>query len=158
MRDMLPKHDIDILDLKPSSRKFKNALRSSRQQCNKSFKDACLKFIHLRYYPPGLILQYLDCQGRNREKIIELLDLNYSSNISRFSNDILKCEPLLFSTRNHRTALVDALTKLKDRCLHDYAKRFVKQYSFYPHSSPVTKMCLSKDGRKSVAFLQRKLI
>lgn len=150
MKDLLSRHDANILELNSSNPKFKNAVRSRRQQSTKSFKDAVLKFIHLRYYPPGLILQYLDCQGRNKEKVIELLELNYSSNISRFSNDILKSEPLLFSTRNHRTALVDALTKLKERCLHDYSKRFVKQYSFFPHSSPVTKLCLSKDGKKLV--------
>ncbi|ODN00066.1 Dynein assembly factor with WDR repeat domains 1 [Orchesella cincta] len=127
-------------------RRYKS-LKSSRQ---KPFKDVILKFIHLRYYPPGLILQYLDCQGKLKEKVIELLELSYTSNISRFSNEVLKAEPLLFSTKNHRTALVDALTKLKDRCLHDYAKRFVKQYAFFPHSCPVTNMCLSKDGKRCI--------
>lgn len=139
---------IDIVDMKPSSRKVKVVGHSGRHQGSNSkmFKDTILKFIHLRYYPPGLILQYLDCQGRNKEKTIELLELNYSSNVSKISNDILKNDPLLFSTRTQKTALVDALTKLKERCLHDYGKRFVKQYSFGAHSSPVTTMCLSKDG------------
>lgn len=117
---------------------------------NQVSKDAVLKFIHLRYHPPGLILQYLDYQGSVKEKVVELLDLNYASSVSKFSAEILKMEPLLFSTRNQRKALTGALDKLREKCLHDYGKRFVKQYSFYPHTSPVTQMCLSKDGKQFI--------
>jgi len=52
-----------------------------------------LKRFLLRYYPPGIILEYLRSNGEIETKSIDLLNLTPATNIEVLANQILFEEP-----------------------------------------------------------------
>ncbi len=54
-----------------------------------------LKKFLLRYYPPGIILEYVKSNGETEVKSIDLLNLNESTNVEELVDEILDEEPLI---------------------------------------------------------------
>ena len=106
-----------------------------------------LTWIHLRYFPPGLILESTnDSTKKTTEKMIDLIDFTHTSNLDDTARDLMRTETLL--TLNNKPTLVQCLEKLKFRCKPDYRKRFSVRGSFKTHSLPVLGACISRNGSK----------
>jgi dynein assembly factor with WDR repeat domains 1 len=58
-----------------------------------------LKRFLLRYYPPGIILEYLRSNQETETKSIDLLNLTPQTNIEVLANQILFEEPAISQTR-----------------------------------------------------------
>jgi dynein assembly factor with WDR repeat domains 1 len=58
-----------------------------------------LKRFHLRYNPPGIILEYLRKNGEIETKSIDLLNLTPETDIDRLIDQILLEEPLISENR-----------------------------------------------------------
>lgn len=54
-----------------------------------------LKKLLLRYYPPGVILEYAKSNGEIEVKSIDLLNLNETTNVEELVDEILKEEDLI---------------------------------------------------------------
>ncbi len=54
-----------------------------------------LKKFQLRYYPPGIVLEYTKSNGELEIKSIDLLNLNEETNIPELVDEILSEEPLI---------------------------------------------------------------
>ena len=52
------------------------------------------KFL-LRYYPPGIILEYVKSNGESEIKSIDLLNLNENTIVDELVDEILNEEPLI---------------------------------------------------------------
>jgi len=106
-----------------------------------------LKWIHLRYHPPGLALQYSNERTiKLNTKMLNLLDFNRFSNLEETAEDLMRTEKLL--TRRNRAPLVKCLQKLQDRCLPDFKKKFKLQRSIRTHSMLINCARISRDGSK----------
>lgn len=54
-----------------------------------------LKKFLLRYYPPGIILEYIKSNGEKEIKSIDLLNLNEQTDVDELVDEILNEEPLI---------------------------------------------------------------
>lgn len=54
-----------------------------------------LKKFLLRYYPPGIILEYLKSNGEIEVKSIDLLNLSEETKVNELVDEILNEEPLI---------------------------------------------------------------
>ncbi|XP_017740968.1 PREDICTED: dynein assembly factor with WDR repeat domains 1-like [Rhinopithecus bieti] len=64
-----------------------------------------LKSFLLRYYPPGIMLEY-EKHGELKTKSIDLLDLGPSTDISALVEEIQKAEPLITASRTEQVKLL----------------------------------------------------
>lgn len=69
-----------------------------------------LKKFLLRYYPPGIILEYVKSNGEIEVKSIDLLNLGEDTNAEELVDDILNEEPLIPRSKKHY--LVTLIQKL----------------------------------------------
>lgn len=69
-----------------------------------------LKKFLLRYYPPGIILEYVKTNGEPEIKSIDLLNLNEETNVNELVDEILSEEPLIPQSKKHY--LVNLIEKL----------------------------------------------
>ena len=69
-----------------------------------------LKKFLLRYYPPGIILEYIKSNGETEIKSIDLLNLNEHTNVDELVEEILAEEPLIPASKKHY--LVNLIEKL----------------------------------------------
>lgn len=69
-----------------------------------------LKKFLLRYYPPGIILEYVKSNGQIEVKSIDLLSLGEDTNAEELVDDILNEEPLIPRSKKHY--LVTLIQKL----------------------------------------------
>lgn len=104
---------------------------------------AKLKWIHLRYFPPGLILQ---CANDSTMKRIDLLDFDDGSNVDETARRLVITQPLLASS--HKPMLTDCLQRLQKRCKPNFGKQFYLCRSFKTHPLPILCSCFNKDGTK----------
>jgi hypothetical protein len=112
-----------------------------------------LTWIHLRYYPPGLILESKnEGNGKTTEKMIDLMDFTQFSNLETTAQDLMKGESLF--TLNNKPTLIQCLEKLKFRCKPDYRKRFGLRHSIKTHCLPVLGACVSRSGSKYAEFFK----
>lgn len=81
-----------------------------------------LKKLMLRFYPPGLILQYEAVGGFPKQKPIDLLDLSADTDLEVMVTQILSQEPLLGEGK--RPLLRQALQRLVDKQLEPQASQF----------------------------------
>lgn len=84
-----------------------------------------LKKFLLRYYPPGIILEYVKNNGEQETKSIDLLNLTEETDIDELVDDILKEEPLI--PVNKRSYLVELIL----------SKLVVKYQNCKPKSSKI---------------------
>ena len=54
-----------------------------------------LKRFLLRYYPPGIILEYVRSNGEQETKSIDLLNLSIETNVDELVNEIVLEEPII---------------------------------------------------------------
>jgi dynein assembly factor with WDR repeat domains 1 len=69
-----------------------------------------LKKFLIRYYPPGIILEYIKSNGETEVKSIDLLNLNETTNVDELVEEILAEEPLIPHSKKHY--LVNLIQKL----------------------------------------------
>lgn len=69
-----------------------------------------LKKFLIRYYPPGIILEYIKSNGETEVKSIDLLNLNEQTNVDELVDEILAEEPLIPQSKKHY--LVTLINKL----------------------------------------------
>jgi len=58
-----------------------------------------LKRFLLRYYPPGIILEYVRSNGEMETKSIDLLNLSQDTDVDQLVNEILMEEPIITENR-----------------------------------------------------------
>lgn len=54
-----------------------------------------LKRFLLRYYPPGITIEYIKSNGEKEIKSIDLLNLNEHTDVDELVDEILNEEPLI---------------------------------------------------------------
>ncbi|KAJ0182820.1 hypothetical protein K1T71_002189 [Dendrolimus kikuchii] len=103
--------------------------------------------IHLRYHPPGLILEYLQ-KGAIRSKDIDLLDLNSNSDTKEIAKCLYNKEALI--TEDVREQIEQCLEILKKRIEHEgpTGKRFYIYKTLMTHLLPLTNVAFDKSGNK----------
>ena len=69
-----------------------------------------LKKFLLRYYPPGIILEYATSNGEKEVKSIDLLNLNENTNVEELVDEILQEENLIPDSKRHY--LVELINRL----------------------------------------------
>lgn len=72
-----------------------------------------LKRFLVRYYPPGIILEYTRSNGEQETKSIDLLNLSKETDIDQLANEIIMEEPII--TVNRRPQLISLIQKLIDK-------------------------------------------
>lgn len=104
-----------------------------------------LKRFLLRYYPPGIILEFRD----QSSKQIDLLNLDESTDVNHFADKILSEEPLISVRKKHHVvALLSKILERKklDTVIDDY-------YLFRTlraHILPLTNAAFNKNGDKFI--------
>ncbi|KAB1279281.1 Dynein assembly factor with WDR repeat domains 1 [Camelus dromedarius] len=80
-----------------------------------------LKSLLLRYYPPGIMLEY-ENSGELKTKSIDLLDLDPSTDINALVEEIQKAEPLITASRSDQVKLLiqRLQNKLKQHSNHKF--------------------------------------
>jgi len=106
-----------------------------------------LKKFLLRYYPPGLILEYE--QGAIlKQKVVDLLHLTPESDVDVVITQIIRAEPLV--TEQRRGALQKLLQKLVDKQRTDRAQEFSLFKVLRAHILPLTNCAFNKSGDKFI--------
>ncbi|KAL0211828.1 hypothetical protein RCL1_005454 [Eukaryota sp. TZLM3-RCL] len=96
------------------------------------------KFISLRHYPPGIILEY----SSGRTLTINLLNLSQDSDFFDVLNHILSSEPRLASKQEKLSSLI---SELKTKLLEFYPLDFSLVQTFQPHKSPITHVSADRE-------------
>ena len=102
-----------------------------------------LKRLLLRYYPPGIVLEYLRSSGALETRTIDILSLTDSSNLSHLASEIIAKEPLLSESR--RQLLEEMLLKLVVRQSQS-ADFFRVSKVLSSHVLPLTNCAFNKKG------------
>ncbi|XP_017790200.1 PREDICTED: dynein assembly factor with WDR repeat domains 1-like [Habropoda laboriosa] len=103
-----------------------------------------LKFL-LRYFPPGLALEYT--QGQDvKTKMIDLLDLSAETDIRALAESIKAAEPVI--TENVMEQLVETLQKLQAKVCDTNTKRYYKYKTLHTHLLPLTNVAFDKLGKR----------
>lgn len=58
-----------------------------------------LRRFYLRYYPPGIILEYVRSNGEQETKSIDLLNLSAETDIDSLVHEIVLEEPIITESR-----------------------------------------------------------
>ena len=115
-----------------------------------------LKKFLLRYYPPGIILEYQRNNGEPETKSIDLLNLTEeystvtSTNVDELVDDILQEEPLI--PANKRGYLVElihstpVLLELQAKMLANKVQEFGVFKRLKAHQQPLTNCAFNKGG------------
>ncbi|KAI5632056.1 dynein assembly factor with WDR repeat domains 1 [Phthorimaea operculella] len=105
--------------------------------------------IHLRYYPPGIILEYTQ-KGDTKHKEIDLLNLDSETNITELADSLQIKEILL--TKDVRAHLEQCLDILKKRIEHEgpAGKRFYIYKTLMTHVLPLTNVAFDKSGKQCI--------
>uniref|UniRef100_A0A4W4FP27 Dynein assembly factor with WD repeat domains 1 n=1 Tax=Electrophorus electricus TaxID=8005 RepID=A0A4W4FP27_ELEEL len=102
-----------------------------------------LKRLHIRYYPPGIILDY-EKGGQQRTKSIDFLDLTPDTDVNDLLADIRRVEPLITASR---TDQVKALIKrLQDKLSQRDERKFYLFKALQAHILPLTNVAFNKSG------------
>ncbi|XP_058810322.1 dynein assembly factor with WDR repeat domains 1-like isoform X3 [Phymastichus coffea] len=102
------------------------------------------KFL-LRYYPPGIALEYT--QGGNiKRKMIDLLDLTANTDIRSLADNIKATEPII--TDGVMEQLIDTLQRLQTKVSDEEIKQFYKYKTLKTHLLPITNISFDKLGKR----------
>ncbi|XP_066901963.1 dynein assembly factor with WD repeat domains 1 isoform X3 [Halyomorpha halys] len=102
------------------------------------------KFL-LRYFPPGLGLEYSQ-GGKIKKKMINLLDLTTSTDIINVGKTIMDNELLV--TKSVKPQLLAVLAKLQKKLFDDINNLYTQHCTLDYHDMPITQVALNKDGSK----------
>mmetsp|Transcript_24626 Transcript_24626/g.58582 ORF Transcript_24626/g.58582 Transcript_24626/m.58582 type:complete len:183 (-) Transcript_24626:1355-1903(-) len=109
---------------------------------------AKLKKFLLRYYPPGIILEY-EQEGRRKQKNIDLLDLHQGTDVEVVLSHMIREEPLLSEQR--RPALRQLVHRLQEKMASDvYQSSFNLVKVLRAHILPLTNCAFNKSGDRFI--------
>ena len=103
-----------------------------------------LKKFLLRYYPPGIILEYQKSNGETEIKSIDLLNLNEDTVVPQLVDEILNEEPLIPSSKKHY--LVKLIDKLVEKVTNNKYQNFKLFKQLKAHKQPLTNCAFNKYG------------
>ncbi|XP_032713299.1 dynein assembly factor with WDR repeat domains 1 isoform X2 [Lontra canadensis] len=102
-----------------------------------------LKGLLLRYYPPGIMLEY-EKSGELRTKSIDLLNLSSSTDVNALVEEIQKAEPLITASRSDQVKLL--IQRLQDKLRQHSNHKFYLFKVLRAHILPLTNVALNKSG------------
>ncbi|XP_044096803.1 dynein assembly factor with WDR repeat domains 1 isoform X2 [Neovison vison] len=102
-----------------------------------------LKGLLLRYYPPGIMLEY-EKSGELRTKSIDLLNLSSSTDVNALVEEIQKAEPLITASRSDLVKLL--IQRLQDKLRQHSNHKFYLFKVLRAHILPLTNVALNKSG------------
>lgn len=106
-----------------------------------------LKKFLVRYYPPGIILQY-EKDGLMKQKPIDLLDLTPDVDVDLLAGQIINQEPLIGD--NRRETLKQLLQKLLNKICEQQHTSFTLFKVLRAHVLPLTNCAFNKSGDKFI--------
>ena len=71
-----------------------------------------LKKILIRYYPPGITLEYVRSNGEVESKCIDLLNLSADTNVDELISEIMAEEPLITESKRPQIKTIIKSTPL----------------------------------------------
>lgn len=102
-----------------------------------------LKRFLLRYYPPGITLEY-EQSGALKSKTIDLLDLKANSNTEAILQEIISREPLVTPARSDQVRKL--IEKLQQKLGQSDDKHFYLFKVLRAHILPLTNVAFNKSG------------
>ncbi|XP_033085861.1 dynein assembly factor with WDR repeat domains 1 isoform X4 [Trachypithecus francoisi] len=102
-----------------------------------------LKSFLLRYYPPGIMLEY-EKHGELKTKSIDLLDLGPSTDVSALVEEIQKAEPLITAAQTEQVKLL--IHRLQEKLGQHSNHTFYLFKVLKAHILPLTNVALNKSG------------
>jgi dynein assembly factor with WDR repeat domains 1 len=102
-----------------------------------------LKRFLLRYYPPGIILEY-EQAGETRSKCIDLLDLRPESDVAELVREICSREPLIPARKAGQ--LAELIRKLQGKLREPQERQFQLFKEVRTHLLPLTNIAINKSG------------
>merc|ERR1712159_706582 len=106
-----------------------------------------LKRFLLRYYPPGIILEYEQAQEL-RNKSIDLLNLSAETDVELILDQIIQHEPLIKESR--RAQLRKLIFKLIEKQESNEAQNFYLFKILRAHILPLTNCAFNKSGDRFI--------
>nr|XP_019592910.1 PREDICTED: dynein assembly factor with WDR repeat domains 1 isoform X2 [Rhinolophus sinicus] len=106
-------------------------------------KKMKLKSLLLRYYPPGIMLEY-EKSGELKTKSLDLLDLSPSTDVNALVEEIQKAEPLITASRSDQVKLL--IQRLQDKLGQHSNHQFYLFKVLRAHLLPLTNVALNKSG------------
>uniref|UniRef100_H0UTP0 Dynein assembly factor with WD repeat domains 1 n=1 Tax=Cavia porcellus TaxID=10141 RepID=H0UTP0_CAVPO len=102
-----------------------------------------LKSLLLRYYPPGIMLEY-ETNGVLKTKSIDLLELDPSTDVDALVEEIQKAEPLITASRTEQVRLL--VQRLQAKLGQNGSHVFYLFKVLRAHILPLTNVALNKSG------------
>ncbi|CAF4645033.1 unnamed protein product [Rotaria socialis] len=102
-----------------------------------------LKRFLLRYYPPGIILEY-EQSNVLKTKSIDLLDLKPDTDINSVVEEIVRKEPLITATKIDKVR--ELIERLQEKISHQEDRRFYLFKVLRAHILPLTYVAFNKAG------------
>nr|KAF6449995.1 dynein assembly factor with WD repeats 1 [Molossus molossus] len=102
-----------------------------------------LKSLLLRYYPPGIMLEY-EKSGELKTKSIDLLDLHPSTDVNALVEEIQRAEPLITASRSDQVKLL--IRRLQEKLGQHSNHKFSLFKVLRAHILPLTNVALNKSG------------
>eukprot|EP01017_Pseudomicrothorax_dubius_P031582 TRINITY_DN404_c0_g1_i1.p1 TRINITY_DN404_c0_g1~~TRINITY_DN404_c0_g1_i1.p1 ORF type:complete len:357 (-),score=36.87 TRINITY_DN404_c0_g1_i1:485-1507(-) len=102
----------------------------------------------LRYFPPGIILEYLDPSGNIESRNIDLLTLTPETNVDDLIYSILSEEPFL--EQSHKPQLKSLIEKLIDKIESKKIQTFIQTKSL-SHTLPLCDVAINKMGDRFIS-------
>uniref|UniRef100_A0A8C2YND9 Dynein assembly factor with WD repeat domains 1 n=1 Tax=Chinchilla lanigera TaxID=34839 RepID=A0A8C2YND9_CHILA len=102
-----------------------------------------LKSLLLRYYPPGIMLEY-ETNGELKTKSIDLLELGPSTDVSALVEEIQEAEPLITASRTEQVKLL--VQRLQEKLGQNSKHIFYLFKVLRAHILPLTNVALNKSG------------
>ncbi|TGZ65274.1 hypothetical protein CRM22_005961 [Opisthorchis felineus] len=97
----------------------------------------------LRYYPPGIILEY-EQGGTTKTKSLDLLDLTFKSNTNEILNEI--CEKEALVTEKRKPQVYELIERLKAKLVKVDKTKFGAYQVLRAHILPLTNVAFNKSG------------
>ncbi|CAL1172586.1 unnamed protein product [Cladocopium goreaui] len=107
-----------------------------------------LKRFLLRYYPPGIVLEYQRRNGDLETKCIDLLNLTPETDVEVLINQIVFEEPLI--SENKKDTLRGMIFKLMEKIDNKDSQRFYLFKILRAHILPLTNCAFNKSGSKFI--------
>lgn len=107
-----------------------------------------LKRFLLRYFPPGIILEYLKKNGEIETKSIDLLNLTPETDVDVLVNQILFEEPTISEAR--KPQLKKLIYKLIEKLEANQEQNFACFKTLKAHILPLTNCAFNKNGDKFI--------
>jgi len=106
-----------------------------------------LKRFLLRYFPPGIILEY-ESNGESKQKTIDLLDLTVDTDAEVLLNRILRQEPLIPESK--RMYVRKLIYKLIEKQDSQESQQFYLFKILRAHILPLTNCAFNKSGDRFI--------